>query len=153
MDRSDWSSVLDGIPLLHADEAALHLARAFWESDRFAFTAIADLAHIAIAARSGMDYLLTCDLQRLGNPDRRPLLARICHEHGYRLPMIISQFRRSWGGDVRVGEVQMRRHLYALGIGFDLGALFGNIAALEAEACARGGAVLARTGSRSRLPA
>jgi hypothetical protein len=49
-----------------------------------------DASHIAIAAVSGVQYLLTWNFRHIGNPSTRKLIEDICQSNGYALPVICS---------------------------------------------------------------
>jgi hypothetical protein len=50
--------------------------------------AAADSLHIAIAATSGMDYLLTWNCTQIANAEFRGSIERICRESGFEPPII-----------------------------------------------------------------
>lgn len=47
-----------------------------------------DAFHIAVAAVSGVKYLLTWDFKHIANASRRSRIERICRDAGYEPPVI-----------------------------------------------------------------
>jgi hypothetical protein len=81
-------AIVDNIPLLEMDEAAVKLARSLIESEVIPEKAVGDALHIAIATLNGMDYLLTWNLAHLANATIRNNIALVCRTQGYEPPVI-----------------------------------------------------------------
>ncbi len=47
-----------------------------------------DAIHIAVAAVSGLDYLLTWNCRHIANPRMYPTIQRICRVHGFEPPVL-----------------------------------------------------------------
>ena len=80
--------VLEGIPILKADEEVQQLAERFISEGAMPASAEADALHVAIAAVHGMDYLLTWNCRHIDNAALRPLLRSVCVVAGYQCPEI-----------------------------------------------------------------
>ncbi|HEX8832433.1 MAG TPA: hypothetical protein VF705_14760, partial [Longimicrobium sp.] len=47
-----------------------------------------DAVHIAVAAVSGLDYLLTWNCRHIANPRMYPTVTRVCRDHGFEPPVL-----------------------------------------------------------------
>jgi len=79
---------LDGIPELNITEEVESFAEILIQKVPFPEKARVDALHIAVAALSGMDYLLTWNCAHIANAILRPKLEAICREFGYEPPTI-----------------------------------------------------------------
>ncbi len=79
---------IEELPLLAIDNESIQLTEKIMETGIIPSRAAADAAHIAIASRHGVDYLLTWNCSHIANAE---ILRRICFivsEAGYYLPII-----------------------------------------------------------------
>jgi len=79
---------LDGIPELNITEEVESFAQILIQKVPLSEKARIDALHIAVAALSGMDYLLTWNCTHIANAILRPKLEAICREFGYEPPTI-----------------------------------------------------------------
>ena len=75
--------VLNSLPILKRDQQARKLARRFVKEGAIPETERADAMHVAIAATSGMDYLVTWNLRHIINPVKRTEIEKICRKAGF----------------------------------------------------------------------
>ena len=81
-------AALQGIPLLASDERDIELTRELIREVPFPSRAESDAAHIAIAAVSNLDYLLTWNFTHIANVTLRERIRRVCESFGFRCPEI-----------------------------------------------------------------
>lgn len=81
-------AVIENIPALAVDAAAVSLARQLLKEVALPEKAQEDALHIAVAAVNGIDYLLTWNCTHIANAVKRPLIMAICETAGYRPPVI-----------------------------------------------------------------
>ena len=79
---------LDDIPELNITEEVEMFAQVLIQKVPLPEKARIDALHIAVAALSGMDYLLTWNCAHIANAILRPKLEAICREFGYEPPTI-----------------------------------------------------------------
>lgn len=79
---------LDGLPLLDADDAVDQLTGILMSSGILPAKAAADAAHVAIASRHNMDFLLTLNCKHIANAHLSRRLNEIITGSGYRMPVI-----------------------------------------------------------------
>ena len=79
---------LDDIPELNITEEVERFAEVLIQKVPLPEKARIDALHIAVAALSGMDYLLTWNCTHIANAILRPKLEAICREFGYEPPTI-----------------------------------------------------------------
>lgn len=79
---------LDDIPELNITEEVENFAEILIQKVPLPEKARIDALHIAVAALSGMDYLLTWNCTHIANAILRPKLEAICREFGYEPPTI-----------------------------------------------------------------
>ena len=79
---------LDDIPELNITEEIESFAEILIQKVPLPEKARIDALHIAVAALSGMDYLLTWNCTHIANAILRPKLEAICREFGYEPPTI-----------------------------------------------------------------
>ena len=79
---------LSGIPLLAISEAVVALSKAFIQERALPTKALDDSLHIAIAAVHGIDYLLTWNCRHIDNAEMKPVVRKVCANHGYACPEI-----------------------------------------------------------------
>jgi hypothetical protein len=79
---------LESIPLLSLSEEARILARQFVERKALPATATVDALHIAVAAVSGMDFLVTWNCRHIANASIRPRIESLCRKARYEPPII-----------------------------------------------------------------
>ena len=78
---------LDDIPELNITEEVENFAEILIQKVPLPEKARIDALHIAVAALSGMDYLLTWNCTHIANAILRPKLEAICREFGYEPPV------------------------------------------------------------------
>ena len=76
------------IPALTIGDAAEDLAQELSRRVPLPDRAALDALHIAIAAVSGMDYLLTWNCKHIANAAHQPRIAAICRDAGHEPPVI-----------------------------------------------------------------
>ena len=74
--------VIREIPKVSIDERCLHLAERLLEATAVPRTSFDDATHIATAAISGMDYLVTWNCSHIANAQTRPLIRKVLAEEG-----------------------------------------------------------------------
>ena len=79
---------LDDIPELNLTEEVERFAEILIQKVPLPEKARIDTLHIAVAALSGMDYLLTWNCTHIANAILRPKLEALCREFGYEPPTI-----------------------------------------------------------------
>ncbi|MER2538584.1 MAG: type II toxin-antitoxin system VapC family toxin, partial [Azonexus sp.] len=79
---------LDDIPELNITEEVEIFAETLIQKVPLPEKSRIDALHIAVAALSGMDYLLTWNCTHIANAILRPKLEAICREFGYEPPTI-----------------------------------------------------------------
>ena len=79
---------LDDIPELNLTEEVERFAEILIQKMPLPEKARIDTLHIAIAALSGMNYLLTWNCSHIANAILRPKLEALCREFGYEPPTI-----------------------------------------------------------------
>jgi len=79
---------LSGLEELAIDEAAIGLAEKLLENGLIPQKAAADAIHIAVAARHGVDYLLTWNCRHLANAEIIRQVSYIVDREGYYVPII-----------------------------------------------------------------
>ena len=85
---AERAELLEGLPLIEPDERAETLAERLMREVPLPKKAAVDAAHIAVAAVSGMDYLLTWNFKHIANAVLRDRIERVCRSSGYKPPMI-----------------------------------------------------------------
>jgi hypothetical protein len=81
---------LGGITELLITDSVSSLANRLIKAGAIPATAQADAIHIAIAANSGMDFLLTWNFKHLANAAMRMHIEDVCREAGVEAPVICS---------------------------------------------------------------
>ena len=76
------------IPLLTLTEESKVFAHQLIQRKLVPTKALADALHIAVAATSGMDYLLTWNCKHIANAVVRPKIETLCREMGMTPPVI-----------------------------------------------------------------
>ena len=89
---------LEGLPLLDVDEPALALTQTILESGVIPGKAAADAGHVAVAARCGMNFLLTWNCSHIANAAIWTKLGEWVQKAGYRLPVICTPDELLAGG-------------------------------------------------------
>lgn len=90
--------IIDAIDYLEIDEAVLDLTGRLLEGGYFPERFSTDAGHIAMAARHGMEYLLTWNCRHIANAE---MIRRVSHnisEAGYYVPVICTP-RELMGGE------------------------------------------------------
>jgi hypothetical protein len=82
------AQVLKGLPLIEPEEQADALAERLMREVPLPKKAAVDAAHIAVAAVSGMDYLLTWNFKHIANAVLRDRIEGVCRSSGYKPPVI-----------------------------------------------------------------
>ncbi len=89
--------VVKGLPLLEIDEETIQLTDIILETGIIPARAAADAAHIAIAARHAVDYLLTWNCRHLANAEIIRQISFHVSEAGFLLPIICTPLELSGG--------------------------------------------------------
>ena len=84
----DRLAIIESMMLLGTTPEAAALARRLVESAAVPRRAADDAAHIAIAAASGVDFLVTWNFRHIANAALRVRINRVCLEAGYEPPII-----------------------------------------------------------------
>lgn len=79
---------LEGIPLLAVDEGVGLITDAILSSSLIPKKAATDAAHIAVAARHGMDYLVTWNCRHIANAEIISRMTGVLAGSGYSVPVI-----------------------------------------------------------------
>jgi len=79
---------LRDIDLLEVDEEVLRLARVIIDAGLVPEKSATDAGHIAVAARHGMDFLITWNCTHIANAHTRPKIEATCRVLGYESPVI-----------------------------------------------------------------
>jgi hypothetical protein len=79
---------LESVPLLSLGQETQLLARQLLDRRVLPATAAVDALHIAAAACSGMDHLLTWNCRHIANAGIRPRIEALCRVAGYEPPII-----------------------------------------------------------------
>ncbi|MBL69138.1 MAG: DNA-binding protein [Verrucomicrobiales bacterium] len=82
------SKILEGIDLLEIDEEVLRLAQTLLSAGIVPTSAAADAAHIAVAARHGMDFLVTWNCAHIANAEILGRMNFAVSKAGHCLPII-----------------------------------------------------------------
>lgn len=90
--------ILQGLPLLKVDEPTLVLTRAILSSGVIPEKAAADAGHVAVAARYGMNFLLTWNCTHIANAAIWTKLGEWVQKGGYALPVICTPDELLAGG-------------------------------------------------------
>jgi predicted nucleic acid-binding protein len=80
--------VITGIPLLELTEESKEFAHKLIRLNLVPKKALADALHIAIAATTGMDYLLTWNCKHIANAVTRPKIENLCRDMKISPPVI-----------------------------------------------------------------
>ena len=80
--------VLSGIRLLAVEAVAIELGRTLVKQGPLPEKAETDAFHIAVAATSGMNYLLTWNCKHIANAQMQEGIGRICRAIGFEPPII-----------------------------------------------------------------
>jgi hypothetical protein len=81
-----------GLQLLELDDESDRLTEEIIEDGTIPEKAAADAAHIAVATRHGMDYLLTWNCRHIANAVILRHLAELVSRQGYELPIICTPY-------------------------------------------------------------
>lgn len=81
-------NVVDNLSLLELTDDAAKLSVALMNAGALPAKAKDDAVHIAIAAVSEMDYLLTWNCKHIDNAVMKPIIRRVCSEYGVICPEI-----------------------------------------------------------------
>ena len=76
--------------LLEETDAVVTLAAAIRAHVNLPERAVADAAHIAMAAVHGIELLMTWNCTHIANPHIQRILRRVCGDSGYELPALIT---------------------------------------------------------------
>lgn len=79
---------LEGLPVLAVDAEVVRLAQGLLAAGAVAVKAATDASHIAVAARHGMDFLLTWNCTHIANAQTLPRVRAAVEAMGYELPVI-----------------------------------------------------------------
>jgi len=81
-------AAVQGIPILTANKASEALARELMRQAKLPRVVSADVAHVAISAVQGMDYLLTWNCAHIANPHWLRKISSIVTACGYVMPVV-----------------------------------------------------------------
>lgn len=84
--------VLDSIPELEVDGDSAALAARILESGVIPAKAATDAAHVALATRHSIDYLLTWNCRHIANAEIIRSLELIVEKQGYTLPILCTPY-------------------------------------------------------------
>jgi len=84
------TQALAGLPVLGIDEAAEGLADSLIADGPMPRDKPEDALHIALAARDGMDYLLTWNFAHIHNAQMELSIRRVVEQYGYQCPVFCS---------------------------------------------------------------
>ncbi len=90
--------LIEDVEYLEIDEAVLDLTGRLLEGGDFPARSATDAGHIAVAARHGMDYLLTWNCKHIANAEMIRRVSYIISEAGYYVPVICTP-RELMGGE------------------------------------------------------
>ncbi|RJP33983.1 MAG: DNA-binding protein [Phycisphaerales bacterium] len=85
---ADRLAVLHELPLLMDSADVPALAQALISATALPAVAGRDAVHVATAATTGMDYLLTRNCRHLANASLRDKISAVCRAEGFRAPII-----------------------------------------------------------------
>lgn len=81
-------AIINGIPELDLDEGVDALAERINQAQIIPEKASADILHVAVAARHGMDFLMTWNCRHIANAQLTRKLNEVVTDAGYRMPVI-----------------------------------------------------------------
>jgi predicted nucleic acid-binding protein len=81
-------ALVDGIPLLDANDEVIRLTEDIMRSLKLPSQLEADMEHVAIASVHGMDYVLTLNMTHIANPHWQALLEKAITDGGYNMPLM-----------------------------------------------------------------
>jgi hypothetical protein len=90
---------LANIPRLAVTQAVVTLSKALVKGGALPAKALGDSLHIAVSAVHGVDYLLTWNCRHIDNAEIKPVIRRICTEHGYASPEICTPHELMGGSE------------------------------------------------------
>lgn len=85
---ADRLAILHQIPLLPEGPDVPRLAEALIADAALPAVATRDAIHLAVAATSGVDFLLTWNCRHLANASLRDKIWEVCHNQGWAAPVI-----------------------------------------------------------------
>ena len=74
---------IKNLPILEIDDDAIRLGEQILKSGVIPRKAAADAGHVAVAARHGIDYLLTWNCKHIANAEIIRRLDQVIRDHGY----------------------------------------------------------------------
>jgi len=92
-------AVISSLDVLQIDEEVIKLTDAIMKSGIIPAKAAADAAHIALASRHGIDYLLTWNCRHIANAEIIRQIAAAVRQSGYELPVICTPRELAGGQD------------------------------------------------------
>jgi predicted nucleic acid-binding protein len=92
-------AIISGLDILQIDEEVIRLTDSIIESGIIPHKAAADAAHIALASRHGVDYLLTWNCRHIANAEINKRIAAVVRQTGYELPVICTPTELFGGQD------------------------------------------------------
>lgn len=87
---SDRLAAIAKLPVLEIDPLAEELAQSLLHDGPIPEEKPEDALHIALAARDGMDYLLTWNFTHIHNAQMEMAIRRIVEQYGYQCPVFCS---------------------------------------------------------------
>lgn len=92
-------AIIEGLGVLQIDEEVVRLVDTIMQSGIIPPKAAADAAHIAIASRHLVDYLLTWNCRHIANAEIIRRIAAVVRHAGYELPIICTPAELFGGHD------------------------------------------------------
>lgn len=80
------------MPLLELDDETYRLSRMFLDSGTIPIKAQADAAHVAVATRHNVEYVLTWNCRHIANATIKRRLAALLWREGYEIPAICTPY-------------------------------------------------------------
>lgn len=84
------TQVIAGLPVLRNDACAEGIAQSLIDAGPILRQKAEDALHIALAARNGMDYLLTWNFAHIHNAQMETAIRRVIERHGFQCPVFCS---------------------------------------------------------------
>ncbi len=88
---------LSGIEILAIDETVISLTNSLMNEGLFPSEYATDAAHVAIASRYGIEFLLTWNCRHLANPFQHAKISKVIEDRGYRMPLVCTPMHFSGG--------------------------------------------------------
>lgn len=92
-------AAIKNLPILEIDDETIKLGAQILKSGVIPQKAAADADHVAVAARHGIDYLLTWNCKHIANAEIIRRLEQVIRKHGYIAPTICTPTELFGGQD------------------------------------------------------